>query len=42
MESRYSPEELREAVPLASVNTVRVGEHFYMQVFQNREKQGSK
>jgi len=37
LESRYSPEELKETVPLLPVNTVQVGEHFYMQIFQNRE-----
>ena len=37
MELRYSPEELKEIVPLAPVNTVQVGEHFYMQIFQNKE-----
>jgi ubiquinone/menaquinone biosynthesis C-methylase UbiE len=33
---RYSPEELKKTVPLNPVNTVQVGEHFYMQIFQNR------
>ena len=37
LKSRYSPEELKEIVPLIPVNTVQVGEHFYMQIFQNRE-----
>jgi len=32
---RYSPEELKQIVPLAPANTVQVGEHFYMQIFQN-------
>ncbi len=32
---RYSPEELQAIVPLAPLKTVRVGEHFYMQIFQN-------
>jgi ubiquinone/menaquinone biosynthesis C-methylase UbiE len=35
---RYSPEELKAVFPMAAVDTVAVGEHFYMQVFQNREK----
>jgi ubiquinone/menaquinone biosynthesis C-methylase UbiE len=35
---RYSPEELKEIVPLAPLQTVRVGEHFYMQIFQNIDK----
>ena len=30
MELRYSPQELKEIVPLASVNTVQIGKHFYM------------
>lgn len=32
---RYSPEELKKTIPLILVNTVQVGEHFYMQIFQN-------
>jgi ubiquinone/menaquinone biosynthesis C-methylase UbiE len=32
---RYSPEELQEVVPMAPLSTVRVGDHFYMQVFRN-------
>jgi ubiquinone/menaquinone biosynthesis C-methylase UbiE len=35
LELRYSPEELKEIVPLVPLNTVQVGEHFYMQIFQN-------
>ena len=35
LELRYSPEELKEIVPLVSVNTAQVGEYFYMQTFQN-------
>jgi len=37
MELRYSPEELKEAVSLFPVRTVKAGEHFYMQIFKNRE-----
>jgi ubiquinone/menaquinone biosynthesis C-methylase UbiE len=33
---RYSPEELKKTVLLNPVNTVQVGEHFYMQIFRNR------
>ena len=33
---RYSPEELKEIVPLKPGDTVQVGNHFYMQIFQNR------
>lgn len=32
---RYSPEELKEIVPMAPLSTVQVGEHFYMQMFRN-------
>ena len=35
---RYSPDELQEVVPLAPLKTVRAGEHFYMQIFQNKDK----
>lgn len=34
LNSRYSPEDLKNIVPLVPVNTVHVGEHFYMQIFQ--------
>ena len=36
MELRYSPEELKEIVPLAPLDTVKAGEHFYMQIFRNK------
>lgn len=39
---RYSPEELKEIIPMVPVNTVQVGEHFYMQIFRIREKYGNK
>jgi ubiquinone/menaquinone biosynthesis C-methylase UbiE len=39
---RYSPEELKEIVPLFPVDTVPAGDHFYMQIFRNTEDQGSK
>jgi ubiquinone/menaquinone biosynthesis C-methylase UbiE len=42
LELRYSPEELKEIVSLIPVNTVQVGEHFYMQIFQNKENEESK
>ncbi len=32
---RYSPDELKRTVPMSPVDTVQVGEYFYMQVFQN-------
>jgi ubiquinone/menaquinone biosynthesis C-methylase UbiE len=34
---RYSPEELKKIVPMVPEKTVQVGEHFYMQIFQNKE-----
>jgi ubiquinone/menaquinone biosynthesis C-methylase UbiE len=37
LESRYSPEELKKIIPLASTKTVQIGEHFYIQIFRNRE-----
>jgi len=40
MELRYSAEELKGIVPLVPVNTVQAGEHFYMQIFRNKEKKG--
>jgi ubiquinone/menaquinone biosynthesis C-methylase UbiE len=38
LEIRFSPEELQETVPLAPLNTVRAGEHFYMQIFKNTQE----
>jgi ubiquinone/menaquinone biosynthesis C-methylase UbiE len=37
MEIRFSPEELKKLISLSPVDTVRVGEHFYMQIFRNTE-----
>jgi ubiquinone/menaquinone biosynthesis C-methylase UbiE len=37
LDIRYSPEELKKIVPMVSGKTVQVGEHFYMQIFQNKE-----
>lgn len=34
---RYFPEELKKIVPMVPGNTVQVGEHFYMQIFKNKE-----
>lgn len=42
LKSRYSPEELKEIVPLIPVDTIQVAEHFYMQIFRNRERYGNK
>jgi ubiquinone/menaquinone biosynthesis C-methylase UbiE len=33
---RYSPEELKNRIALYPVDTVQVGEHFFMQIFQNK------
>jgi len=33
---RFSPDELKEIIPLAPMNTLPVGEHFYMQIFENK------
>jgi len=38
MENRYSPEELIQQVPMVSLETLMVGDHFYMQVFRNAGK----
>ena len=38
MENRYSPDELIERIPIIPVTTVMVGQHFYMQVFMNADK----
>ena len=36
LELRYSPEELKETVPMDPLDTVQAGEHFYMQIFRNQ------
>ncbi len=36
---RFSPEELKDIVPMVHLNTIQVGEHFYMLIFKNDEKQ---
>jgi ubiquinone/menaquinone biosynthesis C-methylase UbiE len=41
LESRYSPKELKEIITMIPVKTVQVGEHFYMQIFQNKENEES-
>ena len=33
---RLTPEDLRDIIPLAPLNTVKVGEHFYIQIFKNK------
>lgn len=33
---RFSPEELKKAIPMVARGTVPVGEHFYMQMFRDR------
>lgn len=35
---RYSPDELMGIVPMVPIDTLRVGEHFYMQMFRNSER----
>ncbi len=40
MEIRFSPEELKEIVPLVPANTIQAGEHFYMQIFHNKQTYG--
>ncbi len=40
MEIRISPEELKEIVPLVPANIVQAGEHFYLQIFHNKETGG--
>jgi ubiquinone/menaquinone biosynthesis C-methylase UbiE len=37
MENRYSPEDLIQRIPMFPIETVTVGEHFYMQVFLNKK-----
>lgn len=37
LSSRYSPEELIGMVPMAPLNTVQVGDHFYMQLFRTAD-----
>ncbi|MFX1265676.1 MAG: class I SAM-dependent methyltransferase [Promethearchaeota archaeon] len=34
---RFSPEELKGIIHLSPVDTIQVGQHFYMQIFRNRE-----
>jgi ubiquinone/menaquinone biosynthesis C-methylase UbiE len=34
---RYSPEELKKTIPMVPGKTLQVGEHFYLQFFQNKE-----
>jgi len=35
---RLSPEDLKDIVPLVPLNTIQVGEHFYIQIFKNKKK----
>jgi ubiquinone/menaquinone biosynthesis C-methylase UbiE len=35
---RLSPEDLKDIIPLTPLNTIRVGEHFYIQMFKNKKK----
>ena len=36
---RLSPKDLKDKVPLSPLNTIQVGEHFYIQIFKNKKKQ---
>lgn len=36
---RLSPEDLRDIIPLAPLNTIQVGAHFYLQIFKNEKKE---
>jgi len=38
MHLRFSPDELQEAVDLPALDTVELGEHFYLQVFGGQPK----
>ena len=38
MNIRYSPEELKEQVPMVPEKTVNVGSYFYVQVFRHRNE----
>jgi len=38
---RFAPEELKDIVPLAPINTLTVGEHFYLLIFKNTENHES-
>lgn len=38
LKQRYSAEELKEIIPLVPIDTVQVGEHFYMQIFKKKGK----
>jgi len=38
---RFSPEELKDIVSLAPLNTVQVGKHFYMMIFENKKSMKS-
>lgn len=42
LKSRYSPQELKNIISMVPEDTVRVGEHFYMQIFKNRSSNCSK
>jgi len=41
LDIRLSPEDLKDIVPLVPLNTVQVGEHFYIQIFKNKKKKKS-
>jgi hypothetical protein len=35
----FPPEELQDVAPMAPLSSVRVGDHFYMQIFKNNKKE---
>ena len=38
LDIRYSPEELKEIVPMVPLHKISVGKHFYMQLFKNSNR----
>ena len=35
---RLTPKDLKDIIPLVPLNTIQVGEHFYLQIFKNKKK----
>ena len=35
---RLTPKDLKDIIPLVPLNTIKVGEHFYLQIFKNKKK----
>jgi ubiquinone/menaquinone biosynthesis C-methylase UbiE len=38
---RLTPKDLKDLIPLVPLNTVQLGEHFYLQIFKNKQKKES-